>query len=606
MEDLDGFSEVVWDLDHDHANADPHAPAPVPVPRDPLSSPPPPLSTATAAAAATARSGSLSLRSPWSASGPPSPLQEAPSSFVDMGPGPARGDTDAPATRGAPGFVPTTSLASPPQRSAQLLDHPSIPSPPAPTGLGATSLLAGDPIAPPPAPPAPPLPAPPSSIGNNDLLTSFHLLSAARSPYEVTIDDPQKHGEGLKDAYVSYLVSTRDLARGSTHAVRRRFTDFVWLHGLLVNEYPTAIVCPLPDKHRMEYITGDRFSAEFVEKRRLSLQRFLHRIVRHPVLQTSVDVRRFLTMPDWILDASKPPKKSNDTGVLENLSSTLLPFTSTSTHAKHKRPDDRFTHTRETMARLDDHLHTLERLTNRVIKKHLDLEHELADVAAGLTALGVLEPDLTEALTHVGAVVYEVAQATAACTHREDVDFTSHVRDYLAYCAAVRQAVRARDAKHAHFENCEAALAAAVAELDKARGGNGASAPSAPAAPAAGGGLLSAAVAASSSAGAFFKEKYEEISGADAGARGTPKADKVARLEAKVRDAHAAVDAARDDHVATSDAVAKEVDYFQAARSADFKEIFSDYADGQIEYFERSLRLWESMIPALDAIRLDD
>ncbi|KAJ3354630.1 hypothetical protein GGF32_002422 [Allomyces javanicus] len=145
------------------------------------------------------------------------------------------------------------------------------------------------------------------------------------------------------------------------------------------------------------------------------------------------------------------------------------------------------------------------------------------------------------------------------------------------------QAGHARDAKYAHFENCEAALATAAAELGKARGGNGASAPPAPAALATGSRLLSAVVTAPSSVGAFSKETYEDIGGA-----------------ALVCGVHVAVDAARADHVATSDAVAKEVNYVQAAWSADFKEMFSDYADGQVEYFERS------MILALEGIQLDD
>lgn len=69
--------------------------------------------------------------------------------------------------------------------------------------------------------------------------------------------------------------------------MRRRYQDFVWLHTTLSLEYPACIVPPLPEKHRLgniiasfnlglalislfsEYIKGDRFSTEFIQRRQL-------------------------------------------------------------------------------------------------------------------------------------------------------------------------------------------------------------------------------------------------------------------------------------------------------------------------------------------------
>lgn len=51
--------------------------------------------------------------------------------------------------------------------------------------------------------------------------------------------------------------------------LRRRYQDFVWLHTTLSLEYPACIVPPLPEKHRLEYIKGDRFSSEFITRRQL-------------------------------------------------------------------------------------------------------------------------------------------------------------------------------------------------------------------------------------------------------------------------------------------------------------------------------------------------
>ncbi len=87
---------------------------------------------------------------------------------------------------------------------------------------------------------------------------------------KVVVSDPLKHGEGSQ-AFVSYLVT-------SHKQVRRLFQDFIGLHKWLSDCYPQCIIPPLPSKHRMEYVTGDRFSTEFLEKRMHSLQRFIDRI----------------------------------------------------------------------------------------------------------------------------------------------------------------------------------------------------------------------------------------------------------------------------------------------------------------------------------------
>src|ERR1700712_5772899 len=69
--------------------------------------------------------------------------------------------------------------------------------------------------------------------------------------------------------------------------VRRRFTDFVFLYNTLYREYPAVAVPPLPDKHNMAYVRGDRFSAEFTQRRAHSLNRLLKRIALHPELRRS-------------------------------------------------------------------------------------------------------------------------------------------------------------------------------------------------------------------------------------------------------------------------------------------------------------------------------
>ncbi|MBE7181139.1 MAG: hypothetical protein INR71_08020, partial [Terriglobus roseus] len=77
-------------------------------------------------------------------------------------------------------------------------------------------------------------------------------------------------------------------------SVRRRFTDFVFLYKTLCREYQHLAVPPLPDKHNMEYVRGDRFGPDFTRRRASSLSRFLKRLAQHPQLRRAAVLLTFL------------------------------------------------------------------------------------------------------------------------------------------------------------------------------------------------------------------------------------------------------------------------------------------------------------------------
>jgi PX domain len=53
----------------------------------------------------------------------------------------------------------------------------------------------------------------------------------------------------------------------------------------------------------MEYFTGDRFSNEFLEKRRIGLQSHLEKLARHPILRDSSVFLEFLKVENLVLGA---------------------------------------------------------------------------------------------------------------------------------------------------------------------------------------------------------------------------------------------------------------------------------------------------------------
>lgn len=106
--------------------------------------------------------------------------------------------------------------------------------------------------------------------------------SARPNQLVVRVLDGKTELEGTSDMFVSYLVTSASASAPSAHETdattttspattssRRRFQDFNFLRHALVKDFPACVVPPLPDKHRMEYVVGDRFSSEFIERRRI-------------------------------------------------------------------------------------------------------------------------------------------------------------------------------------------------------------------------------------------------------------------------------------------------------------------------------------------------
>uniref|UniRef100_A0A8C7KL78 Sorting nexin 1 n=1 Tax=Oncorhynchus kisutch TaxID=8019 RepID=A0A8C7KL78_ONCKI len=106
------------------------------------------------------------------------------------------------------------------------------------------------------------------------------------------------------NAYMAYKVSTRTtlpMFRNRTFSVWRRFSDFLGLYEKLSVKHSLngCIIPPPPEKSvvgmtKVKVGKDDSSSADFVERRRAALERYLQRVVCHPSLLQDPDVREFL------------------------------------------------------------------------------------------------------------------------------------------------------------------------------------------------------------------------------------------------------------------------------------------------------------------------
>nr|XP_027111983.1 sorting nexin 2B-like isoform X1 [Coffea arabica] len=132
--------------------------------------------------------------------------------------------------------------------------------------------------------------------------------SFSRSPFsssdylEIVVSNPQKEAESSKNsivpgnnAYVTYLITTKTNISdygGSQFSVRRRFRDVVTLSDRLSEAYRGFVIPPRPEKSVVESQVMQK--QEFVEQRRVALQKYLRRLAAHPVIKKSDELRVFL------------------------------------------------------------------------------------------------------------------------------------------------------------------------------------------------------------------------------------------------------------------------------------------------------------------------
>lgn len=125
-------------------------------------------------------------------------------------------------------------------------------------------------------------------------------------PFHILVHSPSKRASMLSGSYTVYSVTslfhlpTPDAGEedesdsdSEAHATRitvhRRFSHFVVLHTALTRRLPGIALPPLPEK---QY--AGRFNDDFVEARRGDLERYLQKVVRHPVARYAEILTFFL------------------------------------------------------------------------------------------------------------------------------------------------------------------------------------------------------------------------------------------------------------------------------------------------------------------------
>ncbi|TAQ91620.1 hypothetical protein B7494_g15 [Chlorociboria aeruginascens] len=341
--------------------------------------------------------------------------------------------------------------------------------------------------------------------------------------------------------------------------------------------YSTAVP-PLPDKHKMEYVRGDRFGTDFTSRRANSLHRFLTRLALHPVLRKAALLIIFLESSDWNATMQSRPQRESSVseqgpaGVFDNLTDTFI-----NAFTKVRKPDKRFIDVKEKSDKLDEDLGHVEKIVARVARREGDLETDYKDLAEQFQKLINLEPNVESSIRAFAASVEDTSTGIKILKDHTDQDYLGSLRDMQAYSLAVKNLLKAREQKQLDFEQLTEYLTKSTSDRDILASSHGSS------------GLTGA--------GGFFRSKFEDVRGLD---HEQSRRERLRRLELRIDELTTGVEEAKKTTEAFDEEVVREIQDFERIKRIEFKTQFGAYAEAHVDFYRETIENWEKYVKEME------
>ncbi|EIM19421.1 hypothetical protein WALSEDRAFT_49127 [Wallemia mellicola CBS 633.66] len=399
--------------------------------------------------------------------------------------------------------------------------------------------------------------------------------------------------EGTSNQFVSYTIqfnSNSSLYKSSNQEIQRRFKDFKFLHTQLSNAFQASVIPPLPDQHRLEYLTGDRFSNEFIQRRRTDLERFLQRLSRHPILRKSKLLIEFFTSTEWntvmhkynfeTQSALEPPHS-----ILDNISDSLV-----NAFTKVKKVDDRFLALKDNLDRLDDSLTSIEKIVVKLRTKvssvdntaiDVDLTGDYEDQAGATQSLAYLESGITEPLNRFAHVQLQFSTLLRDLTVTAYEPVLDHIHSLRGYANSHKAVLKLRDQKQLDFEQLTTYLSQLSVQHQR---------------------LMSAQPVIAGGIGGYIRDRVDHFRGQD---DERSRLEKLRKLEEQMKELEKAVENSSKQNVEFSQAVLREHSIFDMSKRIEMKEILHQLSEGHVKAYQKTSEEFERLIPHLQRIRVD-
>ncbi|EAZ63673.2 protein involved in Golgi retention and vacuolar sorting [Scheffersomyces stipitis CBS 6054] len=321
---------------------------------------------------------------------------------------------------------------------------------------------------------------------------------------EITVGDPMKVGD-ITTAHIVYAIRTKNKNPNATSfpgatdefiTVSRRYKDFRWIYHQLQNNHPGRIIPPPPTKQT--YI--GRFNENFIENRRLSLEKMLNKISNISVLSNDADFVMFLTSEDFINESRERERLSGSGASTQNndfldnattlgddgAASTASLSSSVSTpiisgggsgfmsslfsiSTKINEPDEYFSHKRQYVDELEYNLKQFYNAIELVGTQRIDMIGVLDEISLAIDELANLEISkvTTELLSAFSEVQLKIKENLDRINLQDQLTLGFTIEEYLRIIGSIKFVFETRSKIYQQYYNFNQELLKKSSQLDK-------------------------------------------------------------------------------------------------------------------------------------------
>eukprot|EP01099_Mayorella_cantabrigiensis_P000148 TRINITY_DN1065_c0_g1_i1.p1 TRINITY_DN1065_c0_g1~~TRINITY_DN1065_c0_g1_i1.p1 ORF type:complete len:432 (-),score=86.62 TRINITY_DN1065_c0_g1_i1:14-1309(-) len=406
----------------------------------------------------------------------------------------------------------------------------------------------------------------------------------------IVVSNPEKHGEGVS-GYVSFCVTTlTDLPTFkagdglSKIEVRRRYSDFVWLRNQLVLSNPEIIVPPIPQKLAEKFL--DRFSGEFLEKRRKGLELFLNRVALHPSLIGSTHLNIFLCAKEWELKTAQSESEVNNNSNNANASALSLKIASMKvSKTSSDDPDlERFENVRKYFTNLQTQLLATCSNVELIIKKNQELITDYTGLSPTFLWLAESEAELSQPLSGVGRAYSEfLIPSLNELTQAQEYGLLQALQQYILTAEAGLEVLLRRDLILSEYLTAQRNLENLRAELLRTQHEQ----------------MNAGSSTTSSTGGKGGFSFFNKISFED------PQL-KIQRLELKLEQDELALQSKKKELDRVTSILSSEIERFHKWKLHDFQSLLHDLVQSQMEFHRKVQQAFQNLKPEFNELNLEN
>ncbi|KAK3674861.1 Vacuolar protein sorting-associated protein vps5 [Recurvomyces mirabilis] len=286
---------------------------------------------------------------------------------------------------------------------------------------------------------------------------SLPIEQASKPTFSITVGDPHTVGNAT-NSHTVYTVITRTTSKAynnSAFTVTRRYRDFLWLYERLHDNSPGVVVPPPPEKQQI-----GRFDTQFIESRRMALERMVNKIAAHPVLQHDGDLKTFLESEAFNVDIKHKDRARDPLLAGESKGFMSSIGISSGSGGKFIEHDDWFHDRRIYLDALEIQLKALQKSTDTVMAQRKGLSDSCGDFSTSLHQLAAVElsPSLSGPLDALGDLQIRIQELYTRQAMQDMLTLGIVIDEYIRLIGSIKKAFEQRQKAFHSWHSSESKL----------------------------------------------------------------------------------------------------------------------------------------------------